>query len=446
MATIRAIIRTTKKNADVNIRFRISDGREVQLFHASDISLNVDIWDSKNECVKVRALVNEDKRNSINRAIIARKQLLSDLYEANKNNAEPLTSEQLDVLVDEVLHPEKYKKESDSFFDIFDEYLERHKLSDVREKNFYVLVRALKRYELFYQSYHNQPNYQLDIHTISAKTIEDIESFLRNEHSLYDEYPHIFESFPAIANSKRKSPKPKPRGHNTICALFNKFRAFTNWCIEEELTTNNPFKKYSGITSEVYGTPYFLTLGERNQIADYDLSEFPHLEAQRDIFIFQCLIGCRVSDLLKMTPHSVVNGAIEYIPTKTKTEKPIVVRVPLNKRAKELVDKYKGGHELFPFISAQKYNDSIKEIFSKCGVNRMVTTINPTTGEEEKRLLNEIASSHIARRTFIGNIYRKVKDPNLVGKISGHAEGSKAFARYRDIDEDMKRELVDILE
>ena len=36
--------------------------------------------------------------------------------------------------------------------------------------------------------------------------------------------------------------------------------------------------------------------------------------------------------------------------------------------------------------------------------------------------------------------------PNLVGKLSGHAEGSKAFARYRDIDEEMQKELVKMLE
>ena len=49
------------------------------------------------------------------------------------------------------------------------------------------------------------------------------------------------------------------------------------------------------------------------------------------------------------------------------------------------------------------------------------------------------------RPWFIGNIYKEVKDPNLVGALSGHKEGSKAFARYRDIDEEMKQDLVNIL-
>ena len=76
----------------------------------------------------------------------------------------------------------------------------------------------------------------------------------------------------------------------------------------------------------------------------------------------------------------------------------------------------------------------------------MVTVRNPKTGEEEKRPINEIASSHMARRTFIGNLYKKVKDPSLVGALSGHKEGSQAFARYREIDEDMKKELVSLLD
>jgi hypothetical protein len=60
--------------------------------------------------------------------------------------------------------------------------------------------------------------------------------------------------------------------------------------------------------------------------------------------------------------------------------------------------------------------------------------------------LNELASSHLARRCFVGNLYKQVKDPNLVGALSGHKDGSKAFARYRTIDEQMKTELVKMLE
>jgi len=76
----------------------------------------------------------------------------------------------------------------------------------------------------------------------------------------------------------------------------------------------------------------------------------------------------------------------------------------------------------------------------------MVTILDQETREEVQKPLDEVTSSHMARRSFIGNIYKKVKDPNLVGALSGHKEGSKAFARYRATNDDMKKELIGMLE
>lgn len=340
-----------------------------------------------------------------------------------------------------------------SFFDLMDEYANKSKKksgvdkSIVWKKNFNVLYRALKRYEMFIQlSDRKRKQFILDIDTINSETIEDIESYLRNEHTLYEEYPKIFSKFSTVSNTNRNNNKPQPRGNNTICALFNKLRAFYNWCEIQGYTTNRPFLGYSGITTEKYGTPYYLTLDERNIIADFDLSNHPELAIQRDIFIFQCCIGCRVSDLLRLTNTNIINGSLEYIPTKTKGDRPTTISVPLNDRAKTLVDKYNGGKMLFPFISAQKYNDDIKSIFTICGITRMVTVLNPTTGKEEQKPINEVASSHMARRTFVGNLYKKLKDPNLICPLSGHKEGSKAFARYREIDDEIKKQVVSLID
>ena len=336
-----------------------------------------------------------------------------------------------------------------TFFDLFDDFLRRRNLSEVRKNNFMVLKRALQRYELYTQEISKNKNFALDMETITAETIEDFEKFVRDEHSLYLKHPEIYKKVPAIVDSRIKTPAPRQRGHNSICVLLDKLRVFFNYCIDQELTTHDPFKKYSGNTTEVYGRPIYITLEERNIIADFDLSSHPSLEVQRDIFIFQCLIGCRVSDLLKMTSANIINDCIEYIPTKTKDEQPNPLSIPLNDRAKKLIEKYKdksADNRLFHFISSQKYNDAIKEVFAVCGITHTVTVLNTITGKEEKKPINEIASSHMARRTFVGNLYKQVKDPNLIGKLSGHAEGSKAFARYRDIDKEMKTELVKMLE
>ena len=126
----------------------------------------------------------------------------------------------------------------------------------------------------------------------------------------------------------------------------------------------------------------------------------------------------------------------------------MTVRVPLNAIAREILAKYAdyAGPPLFPLMAEQQYNKAIKRIFLAAGLKRRVTILNPLTREGEQRPIWEVASSHLARRAFVGNLYKQVKDPNLVGALSGHKEGSKAFARYREIDEEMKNELVKMLE
>lgn len=99
-------------------------------------------------------------------------------------------------------------------------------------------------------------------------------------------------------------------------------------------------------------------------------------------------------------------------------------------------------NEHHPFISAIKYNVAIKDIFTLAGITRKVEVRNAKTGEMELRPINELASSHIARRTFVGNAYKQVADPNIIGKMSGHVEGSKAFARYRDIDDETLKDVI----
>ena len=262
-------------------------------------------------------------------------------------------------------------------------------------------------------------------------------------------FRRILADYPVEFSPKHKTRVIDARGHNILRERKKSLKAFFNWMYENGYTDNRPFDGIK-IGSERYGTPYFLTLEERNVIADFDLSENPHLERQRDIFIFQCLTGCRVSDLLNLTADNIVKKdgvlCVEYIPQKTTKSKPVVVTVPLNERAKKLVAKYRGDGKLFPFISSANYNAAIKDVLTRCNVTRMVTTLNSLTGKEEQRPINEVASSHLARRTFIGNLYRQVKDPNLIGKMSGHREGSKAFLRYRDIDLDMMSETVNLID
>lgn len=448
---VKALFRTTRKNGCVNLHFRLSDGRGVRYFYKSCIVVDMAKWDGTKERLiidsrktKLCTVKELEERERLNNEIAEHENVIRNVYMRHKG--EDMDNETFERLIDEALHPEKYRNRGKGFFEVFDEYMNTHEKAETTKKNFMVLYRCLQRFEAIHAIETKKTVFKLTFDKMDEELLRDFEDFLKDEHILYNEYPDVYERF-KYNSDHRKNPIPKERGLNAVCTLIKKFRTFISWCNNEGITDCNPFKRYK-IKAERYGRPVYISLEERNTIADYDLSHNPRLETQRDIFIFQCLIGCRVSDLLRLTRDNIVNGAVEYVAQKTKDEKAEFVRVPLNGRASAILKKYSDheGTGLLPFITSQRYNDAIKEVFAACGITRMVTIINPTTGEEEKRPINEVASSHMARRTFVGNLYKQVKDPNLIGALSGHKEGSRAFARYRDIDEDIKKEVVSLID
>lgn len=355
-----------------------------------------------------------------------------------------LSKAAIEEALDKRIHPERYSASpvKTNFRKRFGEYIRSQRFSESMRKNSTVMAHCFERFELYMGALrHAAPG--IDLNTLSGNDLGEFEKFLKNEHLLIERYPVVFGSEPSGGENHRK--KPKPKGDNTVAGIMKRLRAFYRWLNDTELCANNPFRHFH-IKSEVYGTPYYLTAEERDRIAEFDFGNDKRLATQRDIFVFHCYVGCRVSDLMRLTEANIIDGALEYIAGKTRQERAERLRVPLHPRAMALVEKYRGsGRHLFPFISPQRYNYAIKEMFAACDINRMVTVLNPVTRTEEQRPLSELASSHIARRTFIGLLYKKVKDPNLIGKLSGHKEGSRAFARYRDIDEETKRETINLL-
>lgn len=442
---VSAFLRKTAKKNDTDsqatIYFRLRD-KNKDFKSASELTINPNHWSPEKQGYKDRvALISDDVKMKL------RNDIQNIVSLITQNYTEDADAEWLNEMINSYHHPDKYKTQEEveaetklTFEQLLDDFLLKHKLSEVRQKNFRVVKRALLRYELYIRATkRGQKSFVLNIDNVTPDTLQDIWDFFENEHKYYELYPAIYEQIP----EKRI---PKARGRNTLIDCFCRIRTFFLWCYEKKRTTNRPFDNFR-IEECIYGTPVYITLEERDKLFEKDLSAHKQVEIQRDIFIFQSLIGCRVGDLYRMTKQNVINDAIEYIPRKTKEGNPVTVRVPLNDKAKAILEKYKDheGNRLLPFISEQKYNDAIKKAFELAEINRMVTILDPLTNEEVKRPLYEVASSHMARRTFIGNIYKKVKDPNLIGALSGHKEGSKAFSRYREIDEDLKRELVDLL-
>lgn len=360
---------------------------------------------------------------------------------------EDITKEWVSNLIEKFHHPEKEEmKKVKDIHTLFDEYIEKNTFSKGHLLTIKVLSRAIGRYEYFRQKAEKEKGFLFAVDKVTSDDIEGFFDYFRNESALCQEYPKTFEKIAKLYPEQQC--KFTDRGDNYIVKMRKRLKAFFNWLNTSLITTNQPFKGLT-VGSERYGTPYYITIEERNLIESFPF-ENEHLQTQRDIFIFQCLIGCRISDLVKLTENNITNGILTYTPHKTKNEgeTPILARVPLHKKAVALIEKYKGIDKegrLFPFISSQKYNEAIKEIFTFCNIKRMVSVRNSQTGEEEMKPLNEIASSHLARRTFVGNAYKMVSDPNIIGKMSGHVEGSRAFVRYRNIEDETLKNVINQL-
>ena len=361
-----------------------------------------------------------DEQRELKAARLSLEGLCNYLLDAFSGAAkEDVTRSWMQGAIERFHHPENVLSGA-AFFSAFDTFVRTRDVSPARMAKYNVVERSLHRFE----EHRGEP---LTVVGFDVRTLEEYTAFLTDEHSL--------------TNGREEA-----RGKNAIREYHVVLRTFFHWCVKMGISDNNPFRKYE-ISAAVYGTPYYLSLEELDTLYRADFGRREGLAVQRDIFVFQCLVGCRVGDLLQFTPENIQDGVLTYIPRKTKDGNPVTVRVPLNGRAVEIVERYKGiGRKLLPVISAQRYNDAIKDAFRLAGLTRPVTILDPQTRREVVRPLNEVASSHLARRTFIGNLYKIVRDPNIIASMSGHVDGSRAFARYRNIDDDIKADLVRLLE
>ena len=407
---VTAFIRKTASKNNVTdlarVYFRLRDKGGVDIKAASELSISPNHWSAEKQGYKSRiALVSDEKRMKFDEEIQNITRLISREYHRG------VDGKWLQSLIEEYHHPSINShagSKSDEYRLVtqIQHYVDETILASDSRKHHLANIDKIGRYERFQREVIHRRGFQLNVDTITAEDLRD-----------------------------------------SITGCFYRIRTVIKWCIKKGMTKINPFDQYQ-IAQPMYGDPFFLNIEERDKVYYADLSALdPCYAVYRDVFMFQCLIGCRVSDLNSLTKANLVDGCIEYIPQKTKHEHANTVRVPLNQKAKDILSRYIDLDDaLLPRFTQTMYNKMIKRILKHVGIDRMVRTLNPKTRQDEARPLWEVATSHTARKTFIGNLYKQVKDPNLIASMSGHSEGSRAFARYRKIDNEMKKELVNLLD
>ena len=438
---VTAFIRQTsaKNNTSdqTHVYFRVRDGK-TDIKASSELSINPNHWSAERQGYKSRvSLVTESKRVLFDKQVSELAALISQKYYRGADG------DWLKNLIEEYHHPEINNRSRDKenlLVNRIAQYAKYHPMTRAARVKHECNLSKLKRFELYMKTARKRRGYALNVDTMTADDLRELQDYILHEHEYVETYPEIFKDL-------KSNCLPRPRSENTLNTIFRRLRTVINWCIKNKYTLNNPFDSFE-TPKDLYGPPFYLNLEERDKVYNADLSKCSKkMQVYRDIFIFQCLIGCRVGDLVLMTKDNVVNGAIEYIAEKTKIHNARTIRVPLNEKAKAILAKYEDvPNVLLPSFKPDEYNRYLTKILKHVGIDRKVPVLNLMTRETELKPLSEVATSHTARKTFIGNLYKKVKDPSLVASLSGHTDGSRAFARYREIDMDMKRELVEMID
>jgi integrase len=421
-----------KTNVPLFADIRFSGTR---LFYFTGYRVDFDSFDFDKQEIKKNnfgyfgKISDENKRfdNKINKKLTKLKGYIAGLEDKRNVSKEEITTALNEIFKKSDPTSNEEPLIDNSFFAMFEKYL-HNKVSTSKARIVKSVINHWRSYEAYKRT-------AITFEAVTVDLLRDFEAYLKTESTRTSKVTH--------------ETKLVPKGRNTIHTILKISRAFWRYATgdlkQQGIEIHYPFGKDAfEIQGENYGDPIYITIAERDILFNTQL-ESEKLQRVRDIFVFQCLIGARVGDLCKLTKANIQNDIISYIPRKTKDNKPIVVNIPLHPKAIEILKRYNlPGGLLLPFISDQRYNDYIKDLFEKVNFTRLVTRLNPTTGEEEQVRLCDIASSHMARRAFVGNLYGKV-DNGIIGSMSGHTPGSKSFARYYTPNKELQQQAINIL-
>lgn len=298
------------------------------------------------------------------------------------------------------------KSISNRFFEVYDIFLEMKRNDHTDTAN---SPATIKRYEY------------------NRKNLWDYQTFIKKKIHFNQINSSFYNSFIDYCITQKK------HSANTLRRNMGMFKTFLYWALDEAYTFKNDFIKFKmpkpQPTDEVA-----LTMKQVQEVFEYDFSDNPRLERVRDLFVFGCTTGMRISNYSKVQKKDIQNGMIKVRDEKNKDK---VLEIPLNDYSNLLLEKYDYN---FPKISNQKFNDYIKEVFKIMGYDENIKKTMKLGKEiiESITPLYERISSHTARRSFITIMKNeKIPDKVIMG-MTGH-KSLDVFNKYYKPNNDEKK-------
>jgi len=430
---ISFFLRTTKEYG--NIRIRLSDGRMLPSIYAvTDILVKREWWDNKKE--KLNAITPAEFRATTDLKLSILERKITDAYIQDKATT-IITSDWLKAIVNEKA---SNKAVCRTFMDYWNECIteaisgsvRRNTISAGTKKAYDTLRGKLERFE--------QVKGRKIPLVITEKLLYEIENFIINEVDFVKDNPKVYKPYYA----EQKNRTIERRGSNYAVACMSKIRKVVTWMHDHRFITDNPFGRTGyEIKDELYADPVALSIEELEIIRTADVP--PTLSLVRDMFVLQCFIGCRVGDYVQLKRIQLDDDVLIYTPDKGRRKKAETLHIPLNANALSIIARYGEQTRLFPFMNvngADGYNKNIKVLFHHLKIDRIVAVLNTVTRQMEYKPLYEVATSHLARRTFATAVYNNTGDKKASASLTGHSENSQAYDRYAKAQLPLKKNII----
>jgi integrase len=219
--------------------------------------------------------------------------------------------------------------------------------------------------------------------------------------------------------------KEKPLSTNSTGNMIKNIKLFMGAAVDLRLTTNRDwqhkkFKKVKTDTDAVY-----LTESDLTRLYNFDFTSSPRLEGVRDMFVFACWTGLRVSDFKAIKPENIrtIDGETFVIKQTQKTKG--IVYIHCNEIVMDIFNKYRQNPNRLPkAIADQNSNLYIKECCRIAGLTDKGRLVSNPDDE-----LCDLIKNHTARRSFSTNYYLQGFPIYELMKITGH-KSEKAFMAY----------------
>jgi integrase len=216
---------------------------------------------------------------------------------------------------------------------------------------------------------------------------------------------------------------------NSVAAIGAKYKAIIRRAYAAGLTS------FAGVGIHLHkedSPTIFTTLSELKAMYNYDYTDNPARDMVRDIYVMNCFIGMRISDLRAflrkpMNFITTVDGVdvIKYVAIKTNRE----TVVPMSSIVRKILEKR--SYDFGRGMSAQNFNKVIKSIYYDLFQNETVKIVQTLKGERKEMLVLKytMVASHTARRTFATLAELSDMPRNAIMQMTGHGSES-SYLKY----------------